>query len=160
MRSALIRGDLGITAPTDALAKREQKDQLYRPGIEPGPSIWQTLIVPLNHRYFNRKWVKDMRYILKNSTISIADSPLTKVKYPNPARTSLVARFHYPTEGVKSDPTFIHIDVISLSRLKWIWPGQIPLSHTQLQLLSIVEALWVRHVSIVRISPATYLDLH
>lgn len=63
MRSALIRGDLGITAPTDALAKREQKDILYRPGIEPGPSIWQTLIVPLNHRYLCTMLAEHMNYI-------------------------------------------------------------------------------------------------
>jgi len=93
MHSALIRGDLGITAPTGALAKREQRDWLYRPGIEPGPSIWQTLIVPLNHRYFYEMDVEHIIYIADNSTISIADSPSTKVKYPNPAKTSLVARF-------------------------------------------------------------------
>lgn len=96
-------------------------------------------------------------------TIFIPDLPPTKVKYPTPAKTNLVTQFYgsyYPTGGVKSDPTSIHIDVISLLRLKWLWPVQIPLSHTQLQLLSIVEALWVRNVSIVRILPATYLDLH
>ena len=91
MHGALIRGDLGITAPTGALAKREQKFEMYRPGIEPGPSTWQALIVPLNHRYVYNKMVENVKYIAKNSTISIADLP-TKVKYPNPAKTSLVAR--------------------------------------------------------------------
>jgi len=36
---------------------------------------------------------ENINYIANNSTIFIADSPSTDVKYPNPAKTSLVARF-------------------------------------------------------------------
>lgn len=36
--------------------------------------------------------LENIKYIADNLTISIANSPSTKVKYPNPAKTSLVAR--------------------------------------------------------------------
>ena len=48
---------------------------VHRPGIEPGPSTWQALIVPLNHRCFMISWYK-IKYIYSKLTRIITDLSL------------------------------------------------------------------------------------